>query len=580
MEIKRQLLFLFFFTFIFQAIILSQAKNVDSLLLLVKSAELSNKKCDLLNEAARLISSKDPIKSIDYAEDAFQIALVLRYNSGIAKSNYLIGRAHERISNNVNSLEKYFAALVIYENLNDESEIANIKFRIAVVFKNISNYYKALEYCLGALTIMEKLNDKIGISKTYNIMGSIYKYLNDYEKALEFYYKGAGIQRKYNNGVSSNIYNNIGIIYVRTQKYNEALEYYLKSLQLRLQSNNKAGVAHSYNNIGVVRLEQEKYDSAFIYFQKSRVLKIEVGDKRGLANTYHNIGECNFKTGEFKKAFKYIDSSMVYAQKIGFLESVKNNYELLSEIYLKKKQYDSSLFYYKLFSNLKDSLLGGETLTKVTQLEFEYEQQKAVKLSKLSKQKDRLVNIIIIGALVSLLLVVFLVYRNLRNKYKHDKLKQVSLEMEKNNLLTKIEIKDKELARYIIHLSEKNESLSSIRITLKALEKKLKDENKSQVRSVINKLNSSISSNIWDEFDLRFVNVYNKFYDNLLTKHPDVTTNEKRLAAFLKLNMSSKEISMITKQSVHSITVARTRLRKKIGLANKDVSLVTYFSGL
>ncbi|WP_068599285.1 helix-turn-helix transcriptional regulator [Vaginella massiliensis] len=56
------------------------------------------------------------------------------------------------------------------------------------------------------------------------------------------------------------------------------------------------------------------------------------------------------------------------------------------------------------------------------------------------------------------------------------------------------------------------------------------------------------------------------FYKRLLEKYPNLTKNELRLCAFLRLNFSSKEISAITQQSPHSIVVARSRLRKKIGL--------------
>jgi len=476
-------------------------------------------------------------------------------------------------------LEKYFACLLIYESFEDDEKKANINYRIAVVFKNISNYYKALEYCLTALPAMEALDDKVGMSLVYNTLGSIYKYLNDNEKALEYYTKCMELEHNFSEkDVSATTYNNIGIIHYRREDYEKSLKYNFKSLKMKKESNDELGIARSYNNIGVVMIKIGEFDSAFNFFKNSLKIKKGINDKKGQVNTFHNLGDYYFRTGNINLSLKYIDSSIAIAKDANILESVKNNYELLSEIYLEQGQFDSSLVNYKRFSDLKNNLKGPETYTKIAQLEYEYQQKKELKLHELNDQKEQLVNIITIGTLVFVIIFIFLIYRNLRSKYKHDRLKQVNLEMEKNNLLTKIEMKDKELARYIIHLSEKSESLSNIRKMLKDIERKLKEENKPLVRSVINKLNISINNNIWDEFDLRFVNVYNKFYDNLLVKHPDITTNEKRLAAFLKLNMSSKEISMITKQSVHSITVARTRLRKKMGLSNKDVSLISYIS--
>jgi DNA-binding CsgD family transcriptional regulator len=134
------------------------------------------------------------------------------------------------------------------------------------------------------------------------------------------------------------------------------------------------------------------------------------------------------------------------------------------------------------------------------------------------------------------------------------------------------------LTKNIIYLTEKNELLFNLKKTLQKLKSNLKDENKPSIQSVINEMTVSYNSKMWDEFEVHFINVHENFYENLNNNHPDLSQNEKRLAAFLKLNLSTKEISMITKQSIQSITVARTRLRKKLNLSNTDINLVSYLS--
>jgi DNA-binding CsgD family transcriptional regulator len=62
--------------------------------------------------------------------------------------------------------------------------------------------------------------------------------------------------------------------------------------------------------------------------------------------------------------------------------------------------------------------------------------------------------------------------------------------------------------------------------------------------------------------------------------NPNLTLNEKRLCAFLRLDMTSKEISAITGQSVRAIEQARIRLRKQLGLTNQQVSLSAFLSSL
>ena len=65
---------------------------------------------------------------------------------------------------------------------------------------------------------------------------------------------------------------------------------------------------------------------------------------------------------------------------------------------------------------------------------------------------------------------------------------------------------------------------------------------------------------------------------DLLKKHSTLTPSELRLCAFLKLNLASKEIALITQQNVRSIEKARVRLRKKIGIDHQDISLSSYLA--
>ena len=71
-----------------------------------------------------------------------------------------------------------------------------------------------------------------------------------------------------------------------------------------------------------------------------------------------------------------------------------------------------------------------------------------------------------------------------------------------------------------------------------------------------------------------------KFFKILTEKFPKLSANEKRLCAFLKLNLSTKEISSITGRTTNSIMVARVRLRKKLGITHKGVEFHQFFDEL
>ncbi|MBI4646098.1 MAG: hypothetical protein HY738_05735 [Bacteroidia bacterium] len=96
------------------------------------------------------------------------------------------------------------------------------------------------------------------------------------------------------------------------------------------------------------------------------------------------------------------------------------------------------------------------------------------------------------------------------------------------------------------------------------------DENiKKKLNIIINCYKVSASIINWQEFELYFGQVHQSFYKNLNQKYPSLTPNEQKICAFLKLNMSNKEISAITFKTENSIKKARLRLRKKIGIAPK-----------
>lgn len=84
------------------------------------------------------------------------------------------------------------------------------------------------------------------------------------------------------------------------------------------------------------------------------------------------------------------------------------------------------------------------------------------------------------------------------------------------------------------------------------------------------------SQRLWPEFQLSFNILHPGFYERLSEEFPTLTPNEKRLCAFLRLNLSTKEIAAITKQTPRSIDIARTRLRNKLNLTNTQVDLNSF----
>lgn len=134
------------------------------------------------------------------------------------------------------------------------------------------------------------------------------------------------------------------------------------------------------------------------------------------------------------------------------------------------------------------------------------------------------------------------------------------------NLRLDIENKNRELGISTMSLIKKNEFLNSIKTELK----KIKDNHKN-LKHVIRVIDKNLNNeDDWNVFEKAFNNVDKEFLKKIKTLHPELTSNDLRLCAYLRLNLSSKEIAPLFNISFKSVEVKRYRLRKKIELPRES----------
>jgi DNA-binding response OmpR family regulator len=132
---------------------------------------------------------------------------------------------------------------------------------------------------------------------------------------------------------------------------------------------------------------------------------------------------------------------------------------------------------------------------------------------------------------------------------------------------------DQEVFKSAMQLMAHQEFIKAI---LAQINDALNDESKTErLRNLSLQLQSKLINNAWDQVENSFSKVNPGFYKNLLGKHSDLTPAELKLAALLRLNMSSKDISILTNLSVEGIRVSRSRLKKKLLLTEQD-NLIAY----
>ena len=196
-------------------------------------------------------------------------------------------------------------------------------------------------------------------------------------------------------------------------------------------------------------------------------------------------------------------------------------------------------------------------------------------------------NTAIILYVLFVLLILFIInrffinhYKNQRNRLIEDNKKKIELsklessqeimKLKNDGLKSELESKNRELATTAMSLINKNELLQGIKNDLLQLED---SASRKEVARVIDKNLSNNSD--WEFFKEAFNNADKDFLSKMKNKHPELTANDLKFCAYLRLNLSSKEIAPLLNISVRSVEIKRYRLRKKMNLEHSE-NLIDY----
>lgn len=151
------------------------------------------------------------------------------------------------------------------------------------------------------------------------------------------------------------------------------------------------------------------------------------------------------------------------------------------------------------------------------------------------------------------------------------------VKLRNEKLRNEIDHMNKELASSTMHLMNKNELIGGIKNKLNSI---LKKERNEMVKKVIRQIIKDIDHNIdldqdWDQFELHFDQVHGDFMKRIKMEFPGLTPQERKLTAYLRMNLSSKEIAQLLNISVRGVEIGRYRLRKKLSL-ERETNLTEY----
>lgn len=356
---------------------------------------------------------------------------------------------------------------------------------------------------------------------------------------------------------------NLKMIYIDQNFRNIAVGY--ENISPFANAQYLIGIANGYLRMKDLEVEKQKKGVSLNRIEVSAL------DEAATKVRLDEAGDFDFKRNNISFYFsapqhdKYLES--LYSYRLIGLSSNWSKWNRVSEAIFKNLSYGDYTF------EVKAKL--GDTVTESVAYNFNI------------ARPYYLSTMALIGYILIFLLILYLVH--IMNKRHHKKsvaeneraLKMKNLEAEREIIKLKnekleqdIANKNRELAVSTMSLIKKNEFLTSIKDKLK------KSEDSTKLKSVIKTIDKDISEeDNWKFFKKAFSNADKDFFKKVKTRHPELTSNDLKLCAYLRLNLSSKEIAPLLNISVKSVEIKRYRLRKKMNL-DREVNLTEYILSL
>ncbi len=445
-----------------------------------------------------------------------------------------------------------------------------------------------LHYCMMAMDEFKKIEavnpEKAltGRSKCLQLMSTIKNRQGMYRESVELSKEALKGFPSFNDTstYAGLIYNTLGENY-RNLNMPDSSEYFHRlALDERISTKSYVYLPASYNNVAIIEMEKGNAGKSLTYFEKALFIADSTGNRQAQSQSLVGLGKWNLHfSKDFKKAEEYFLRSKDISEKLSdksfYLKALN---ELLS---LKKMQsdYSSAFNYSELLRSMNDSLSIWEKDRITRNLEIQFDiAEKDRQLSIVQEEKNiaALTNYILWGTICFLVMIASGIIVFLRKINKRDKLLMQTKEqllkaeeeqkkLKEQQLRNELEYKESQLSAMAIQMMQKNELLLELKERLEQVNPVNED----------NQLNKIISKGLnhdkeWTDFNTYFESINKNFYTRLKAAYPEISPNDLKICALIKLNLSIKEMAAILNISPDSVKTARYRLRKKLQLNSED----------
>lgn len=506
-------------------------------------------------------------------------------------------------------------------SINDHQKKVELSRKIALLLKD-SDWDRAIKYIeLAESEAKSTKNPEETLAYVYITAGKMYSSKDVLDIALQYYLKAYEIYKRQENAPeAARLENNLAIIYSQEKNKEKALKSFLNVYRYQKTKNDPAGLVKILNNIGTTYLETNA-DSSLYYYHKADLINKKLNDNNLKLYVYVNLARAYAMKNDKKNAAYYYDQAFSTAEKPAdnlvkafvyesfsqynlkekkydvVIENAKKALELngsnlytfsglnlnklLYQAYVSKEDYKNAVYYFQKYSSISDSVNLEEKAVNLERIKLEQDYKVRTQIKTLLEEKKRFkifiaACILLVGILILIILLIKYRNRNIKSQLEKEKLKTKMQDLKQN-----LEAKNKVLIGKAMSEIHRTDSINEILTDLKQIKiKTINKELQQAIDIVAARLQKNLNTDIWKEFEISFEQVHKSFFDKLMTEYPSLTPKDRRLCALLYLDLTTKEISLITGQSFKSIENARTRLRKKFDLTNEKVNLSTHLNTL
>lgn len=286
-----------------------------------------------------------------------------------------------------------------------------------------------------------------------------------------------------------------------------------------------------------------------------------------------NLGNLYRLQKNYIAANERLNDALKFTKLLKTRKEEAQTFERLSWLARDMQEYKLAYNYQSNFHILNDSIVNEAVKKEGNELKEKYESEKKEKeILTLSKQKlynQYLILLLILTVFILLLIVQW--WRNKHNLALKEKQKQ---QLSEYFLRETLEIKEKELTSQVAILVQMQQKMEDLRLNaFKIIIENIPEQDKIKYMNTLFYKNPIIE--LKNNFELRLSSNNEDFFKALLSKYPELSPAELKLCAYLRLNPSTKDLSLIMNRSMRTVESTRANIRKKMNLNPHD-NLVTH----